>query len=307
MSQKWHINAPATIGNVGPGFDCLGLAVSGLADEVWAEESDELVIESITGRQAELLPRDPMINALTLAAYHYFKARGKKAGLKFRLHRSLPLSGGLGASAASAVAGAVAASLVLGDDPKSQLVLDAALQAETTVAGRHLDNIAPCLLGGLTLIESTDPPRVFRVELSRQYWIVTLSPPWLLNTRESRRVLPENLSTKSWVDQMAKTAGLVLGLQNGDSSLIERSLVDLFAEPRRAPLIKDFNHVKRVALESGALGCSISGGGPTVFALCSERAIGDAVAAAMQKIWPSDAMCHIGKVDDHGVRIEREE
>jgi homoserine kinase len=257
--------------------------VDGPGDEVRLERATgPSSIEDVTGVDAELIPREPNSNVVTVAAEAMLRALGEGGGVRVWLRKGIPQSGGLGGSAASSVAGAYAAALACGHDPRPVEVMAAALTAEAMVAGRHLDNIAACVLGGLTLVRSTDPIDVVRVPLGRPLWVALVTPAVRLETRTARSVLSPTLDRAAWVQQMANTSALLHGLATGDLGLISRSLVDHFAEPKRAPLIPRFAEVKRAALDSGALGSSISGAGPTIFALAQDEARGAAVLAAMR-------------------------
>ncbi len=261
----------------------LGLAVEGPGDEVRLERVvGPSSIEEITGLDAELIPRDPGANVVTVAAEAMLRALGEGGGVRVWLRKGIPQSGGLGGSAASSVAGALAAAAACGRDPRPVDVMAAALTAEATVSSRHLDNIAACVLGGLTLVRSTDPIDVVRVPLGRPLWVALVTPAVRLETRTARSVLSPTLDRAAWVQQMANTAALLHGLASGDLDLVSRALVDGFAEPRRAPLIPRFAEIKRAALDAGALGSSISGAGPTIFALAADEARGAAVLAAMR-------------------------
>ena len=208
--------APASIGNVGPGFDVLGLAVEGVGDEVRLERTDgPSTIEEITGVDAELLPRAAEKNVVTVAAEAMLRALGEGGGVRVWLHKGIPQSGGLGGSAASSVAGAHAAAVASGHDPSPLEVMAAALTAEATVAGRHLDNIAACVLGGLTLCRSTDPIDVVRVPIARPLWVALVTPAVRLETRTARSVLSPTSDRADWVQQMANTAALLHGLSSG--------------------------------------------------------------------------------------------
>lgn len=261
----------------------LGLAVEGPGDEVRLERvSGASSIEEITGLDAELIPREPGSNVVTVAAEAMLRALGEAGGVRVWLRKGIPQSGGLGGSAASSVAGAFAAAVACGHAPQPVEVMAAALTAEATVAGRHLDNIAACVLGGLTLVRSTDPIDVVRVPLGRPLYVALVTPAVRLETRTARSVLAPTLDRAAWVQQMANTAALLYGLQSGDLGLVSRSLVDGFAEPKRAPLIPRFDPIKAAALAAGALGSSISGAGPTIFALVEDETKGAAVLAAMR-------------------------
>jgi homoserine kinase len=292
------------VGNVGPGFDVLGLAVCGVGDKVSVElwDGPHDVIEAIEGRDAALIPLDPTRNAATLAARAALDALGgKTARLRVRIDKGLPASGGMGGSAASSVAGALAAFLALGRQATPQEVMRAALVGEAAVAGRHLDNIAPCVLGGLTLVRSVEPMDVAQVPVARTWYVALVTPAIRVDTRNARALLPVHWDRDSWVRQMANTAALVAAFITGDEHLLSRALDDGFAEPRRATLIPHFAQVKHAALAQGALGCSISGAGPTVFALCANESVADACGNAMKEAFAEvPATTHVGAVDRKG-------
>jgi homoserine kinase len=209
----------------------------------------------------------------------------------------------MGGSAASAVAGALAAKLAsVGDAPVDESwILEAALAGEAAVAGRHLDNIAPCLLGGLTIVRSVDPPQVVRVPVKSDWWLALVTPNVRVETRAARALLPKTWEQSEWVQQMANTAALVWAFASGDASLARSSLEDRYAEPRRASLIPHFAEVKAAALAAGALGCSLSGSGPTVFALTETRKIAQACAQSMTAAFAEVAgTAHVGAISMKG-------
>jgi homoserine kinase len=288
--------APGSIGNVGPGFDVLGLAVGGLGDTVSVEAGFSQPVE-VRGRDAELIPTDPAKNAAAIAAYAMLRRLGRTDPLAITVDKGLPMSGGIGGSAASSVAGAYAAALACGATPSSDDIILAALEGEEAVSGRHLDNIAPITLGGLVLSRSIEPLDV--VKLPVPDWVVILVRPAVrIETKKARAILPDLWDRVSWTRQMANTAALIHGFGTADGALVRRAMEDLYAEPRRAPLIPHFDAIKRAALDGGAFGCSISGSGPTIFAI-SEPATAQRCAAAM-KIGDCDV--RIASIDRQGAR-----
>jgi homoserine kinase len=255
--------ASGSVGNVGPGFDILGLAVDGAGDTVTVElgKSGPVVIR---GRDADLVPTDPAKNAASIAANAMLK---KKHHLQVTIDKGLPVSGGLGGSAASSVAGAYAAALAIGADASKEEIMMAALEGEMFVSGRHLDNIAPITLGGLVLSRSIDPIDAIRLPVPEGWSVALITPRVRIETKQARAILPQQWSRESWIQQMANTAALVAAFASGDGLLARRALDDRYAEPRRAPMIPRFPEVKQAALDAGAFGCSISGSGPTIFAI----------------------------------------
>lgn len=294
--------APGSIGNVGPGFDVLGLAVEGIGDRVTVEltKRDSRVVE-VTGRDAELVPREAARNCAAIAANAYLRPFGFQAVVT--IEKGLALAGGMGGSAASSVAGAYAAALALGQAPVLGDVIAAALEGESAVAGRHLDNIAPSALGGLVLSRCIDPIDVIRLPIARPWWIALVTPNVRIRTEDARALLPDACDRAVWTQQMANTTALAHAFAVGDGALLGRALDDRYAEPRRAALIPHFVEVKRAALAAGAYGCSISGSGPTLFAVCEDAGVAQACATAMQAAFAEvGATVHVGAIAEKGVR-----
>lgn len=315
MTTPLTVFVPGSIGNVGPGFDILGLAVDGIGDTLSFMLTDgPAEIRSICGRDAELIPTIADKNCAVIAARSYLHRAGITKAPIVGFDRQLPLSGGLGSSAAASVAGAFAAALASGglagptiSDASAdvvQRIIESALDGEEAVAGRHLDNIAPCLLGGLCLSRSTNPADAIRLSIKGSWWITIASPKLRLATKDARGVLPNYVERKLMIEQMANTAGVITAFATGDAALMRRSLHDVFAEPHREALIKNFAHVKQAALAQGALGCSISGAGPSIFALTTDTSAAHAVGDAMRRAFlPIDSTIHIGPVARHGARL----
>lgn len=283
--------APGSIGNVGPGLDVLGLAVAGAGDTLEAERTDDGVIIVEAAGHPEL-PTDPARHTSALAAAAVLRLAGAShVGLRLRLTKGLPLSGGQGGSAASGVVGAVAANELLGRPLDVAALITACLEAEATVAGRHADNIAPSLMGGFVLVRALDPvPDCIRLPLPDGLTIVLAHPAQRLATREARGVLPREIPLGVALAQAGNIAAMVAAAASGDLALLSRALDDRIAEPARAPLVPGFPSAKRAALTAGALGSSISGAGPTAFALCADAQIGARVGEAMQAAYAAEGI-----------------
>lgn len=275
-----RVYAPGSIGNLGPGLDVLGLAVEGRGDVVTAELRDAAgVAIGETGHPD--LPADPARHASAIAAAAVFRIAGFAGGAVLRVEKGLPLAGGQGGSAASAVAGAVAANAVADARLDVAALLAAALEAESAVAGRHLDNVAPSLLGGLVLIRSLEPIDVVTVPVPDALYVVLAHPDARLRTAEGRAVLPASVPLGIALHQAAQVGAIVAACASGDLALLGRAIDDRIAEPARAPLLRGFAEARAAALAAGALGASISGSGPTAFALADGRAAAERIAAAM--------------------------
>ncbi len=303
--------APGSIGNLGPGFDSLGLAVAGAGDTVTAWRIDAKTGAScVTIRSSGHpdLPLDPDLNSAGIAARDVLSRAGSEISVALSIEKGLPLSAGLGGSAASAVAAAVATNLLLGAPLDIQGLLAASLAGEAAVAGCHLDNVAPSLLGGAVLVRSIDPIDAIRLPVPVGLLAVLALPAQELRTAEARRVLPREVTRAIAVHQLAHTAALVAGLCLGDLALIGRAIDDRIAEPVRAPLLPGFAEAKAAALAAGALGASISGSGPTAFALAPDRATAERIAIAMRDAYTARGIActvRIAEIDRQGARETR--
>lgn len=304
--QRCTAFAPGSIGNVGPGLDILGLAVAGAGDTVTVErvEGGAMVVRDAGHRD---LPTDPRRNTAALAAREVLRRAGESGvGLALAVRKGLPLAGGQGGSAASAVAGAVAVNHLLGN-PLDRLALFAAsLEAEAAVTGRHPDNVAPSLLGGIVLIRALDPPDLVELPVPADLRVVLVHPDQRLRTRDARAVLPRALPLATALHQAAQVAAMVAGLAAEDYALLGRALDDRIAEPARASLLPGFTAAKQAALGAGALGASISGSGPTAFALARGDASARSVAAAMQAAYADAGVAvqvRVDQVDRLGARV----
>ena len=286
--------APASIANLGPGFDALGVALEGLGDTIEARRLEGaergVVIRDITGDAAGL-PLDASTNCAGRAAEAVLKQlKGRAAketgGLELRIHKGLPPGSGLGSSAASAVGGAVAAHLLCGSPLGSNSLLEAALEGEMLASGaRHADNLAPSLLGGFTIVKSHQPLEVVRLDAPSAIRFVVVLPAMEIRTRDARAVLPEMIPLKDAVSNWAHVGALVAAIARGDVPDIGRAMIDHVIEPIRAKLIPGFIDVKRAAFEAGAHGCSISGSGPAMFAVATPETA-ERVALAMHAAFP---------------------
>ena len=301
--------APGGVGNVGPGLDILGLAVDGAGDSVRAEWTRERGVSLLDAGHPNL-PRDPARHTATLAGRAVLAAAGERLaggrGIALSVRKGLPLSGGQGGSAASAVAGAVAVNALLGTPLDQRALLDACLIAEETVAGRHLDNIAPSLLGGIVLIRCMEPPDLVRLPVPPELIVVLVRPEQHMRTKDARAVLPATLPLETVLYQAAQVAAFVAALALNDYDLLGRTIDDRIAEPARAGLLPGFAEAKRAALAAGALGSSISGSGPTAFALARGRASGERVAAAMTAAYAAAGIrsqARVAPVDQVGARL----
>ncbi|MCB9171827.1 MAG: homoserine kinase [Ardenticatenales bacterium] len=298
--------APATIANLGPGFDMLGVAVQGLGDQVTATRRERagVVIEAISGDGGRL-PRDPQRNTAAIAAAETLRLLGVAQGVALRIDKGLPLGSGLGSSAASAAAAIHAVTLLFGAEAPKEALLPAGLAAEAAVSGWHADNVAPALLGGAVLVRRNAPLDIVRLPTPETLTFVLVTPDFELPTRDARAVLPARIPLGDHVANAANVGALVAALYGGDMALLGRALADSIVEPARAPLIPGFAQVQAAARAAGAWGCSISGAGPTLFAVadaarCAE--VGTAMQRAFRDHGRVPSKVHIVAVDAVGAR-----
>ncbi len=309
------VSVPGGIGNFGPGLDVLGCALTGARDQVIAEWSQTAGITIIDAGHPQL-PTDPAKNTASIAAAAVMRAattRGVRVshpGIAITIKKGLPLSGGQGGSAASAVAGAVAANALIwpvGSGLTQNELLTCALEGEEAVAGRHLDNIAPSLLGGIVLVRSLDPIEVVKIPAPEGLRIVLATPAQQLTTTRARSVLPIEVPRSIVVHQLAQVAAIISACHSGDLALLGRAMDDRIAEPARTPLLPGFADAKISAIDAGALGVSISGAGPTAFALCDSESTASKIAQAMQSAYARaglDCTVRICEIDTQGAIVK---
>lgn len=288
-NDRITVFAPATVANVASGFDVLGFALDAPGDSVSLARvpGREIRVVSITGDGGKL-PRDARKNTAAVAIAGFLDRIGHPFGVEIALEKKMPLSSGLGSSAASAVAAVYGANLLAGSPLAVRDLLPFTMEAERVACGSaHADNVAPALLGGFVLIRSYDPLDIVQLPVPRGLSCVVVHPHTELRTEDARRVLKKEIKLADAIRQWGNLAALVAALYNGDLRLLGRSLQDVVAEPARSFLIPGFASVKSAAMAAGALGCSISGSGPSVFALCAtsedSARVGDAMAEAFRK------------------------
>jgi homoserine kinase len=287
--------ASATVGNVACGFDVLGFAITEPGDEVILDLHEEprgdcpVSITAIVG-DGGALPLDPRKNTSSFVVLKFLEYIRTSKGMPFNGHisltlkKNLPLSSGMGSSAASAAAALVAANELFGSPCSKMELVHFAIEGERVACGSaHADNAAPAMLGNFILIRSYHPLDLITIKPPEHLFCSLVHPHTELKTSFARSVLPKSISLSTATQQWGNVGALVAGLLTSDYDVIGRALVDVVAEPKRAPLIPGFTEVKHAALDSGALGCSIAGSGPSIFAFSSSRETAVAVGTAMQE------------------------
>jgi homoserine kinase len=325
--------APATIANVGSGFDIFGLAINGIGDELAlsfgnASNNTSLEIElEILGNAK--LSCDSRKNCATAPMYEMLARllsddsvkisnRQKtllekcfRCGLKATLYKHMPLGSGLGSSGASACAGAFALNeLLLKPFSRNDLVQFAMIGEEVACGSAHADNVAPCLLGGFSIVHQYEPLLISSLPIHQslldELYLGVVHPSIELETKSSRGVLPQDYPKKTLIEQCGAATQLIVALTTGDKELLKNSIRDYVAEPFRAPLIPLFNEAKKCALSNGAFGSSISGSGPSMFFFIDSHELAHSIARKIKDLYQSNAInseLYVSKINSTGCSL----
>jgi len=306
--------APATVANVAVGFDILGFALESVGDVATVSTTNDQTISikeigNETGSAGPLdIPLDPAKNAATVGLIKLREDLRLNFGFEVVLRKGIGLGSGMGGSAASAVAAVVAANSLLDARLPKETLFKYALLGERAVTGAaHPDNVAPCLFGGMTLVLSVNPFRYVSLPVPKEIFTVVVHPQIRVDTRSARTILAPNVPLADHVRQSANLGGFIAGCFLNDVKLIEQSFDDCLIEPQRASLIPGFAQVKAAATEQGAIGVSISGSGPSVFAWAPSREVGQRVRDAMIEAFSGRGLSGmdswISAVNPQGARI----
>lgn len=308
MKESIKVFAPASVANVACGFDVLGFAVDNPGDEVILKlkTSPGIKIVKITGDDGRL-PREPEKNTVGVSVQNFLKQIGSKQGVEISLNKKMPLGSGLGSSAASAVAGVFAVNQLLGTPMTQEELLPFAMEGERMACGSaHADNVAPSLLGGFVLVRSYDPLDIIKIPTPKNLFCTIIHPQIEVQTKDARDILKKQILLKDAVIQWGNVAGLIAGLMKSDYELIGRSMHDVIVEPIRSILIPGFDDVKRSAIGAGALGCGISGSGPSIFALSKDQKTAHKAGEQMQAVFTElkiGSEVYVSKINNSGPQI----
>jgi len=303
------IFCPATIANLNCGFDVLGLCLEGIGDEMIIRKSPEkgIKITKITGADLPLATEKNVAGVAALAIYKDAINRVSfDHGFEIEIHKKIKAGSGIGSSSASAAGAVFGINELLAKPFSKHELVDFAMKGEAVASGsEHADNVAPCLLGGFTLVRGYNPLDVIRIESPGELYAAVLHPHIEVKTSDSRAVLQPMIPMNDAITQWGNLGGFIAGLYTNDYSLISRSLNDVIVEPARKHLIPNFDEVKNTALQNGALGSGISGAGPSIFALCKGQEIAEKVAFAMSESYQNTGITfdmHISKINPEGVK-----
>jgi len=288
MTQYQSVTAfaPASVANVGCGFDIMGFAVQGIGDTVTVslQPGADNSRVFVTGKYGHLTPTEREKNTAGVAVNEYLRATGNsEVGLSITLEKNMPLGSGMGSSAASSAAAVFAVNHLLGSPLSTSALIPFTMEGERIACGSaHADNVAPALLGGFVLIRSYNPLDIISVKCPDDLYAAVVHPHIELNTSDSRRVLSSEVSVADAIIQSANTAGFMVALMKSDYELMKRSMSDLLAEPKRTQLIPGYDSIKTAAMEAGAIGCGLAGSGPSIFALCKSGATANHISEIIQ-------------------------
>lgn len=295
--------APATVANVVCGFDCLGFCLEEPNDLMTLRLIDEKTIK-IRHLDNYNLPIEIEKNVAGKALLAVLEKIDEPIGFEVEITKRIMPGSGIGSSAASAAGAVVAANKLLGERFSRNELVELAMQGEMVASGaKHADNIAPCILGGFTLVRSVEPMDVISIDYPTLFATI-IHPQIEIKTSYAREILPKEVPLKSAIRQWSDVGSLIAGLQKGDYDLIARSLQDFIVEPVRKKLIPHFDDLKTESLKAGALGGGISGAGPSVFMFSQTREIAEKVGAKMREIYSQTAIdfnIYVSPINKHGV------
>ena len=306
MKNSVKIFAPATISNLGSGFDVIGLAIDKPGDIVIAKRTKEPGLSFSLETKVKEIPPNPSDNVASFVAQLMLDEFKPKFGVKMTLQKLMPLGSGLGSSAASSVASVVAINALLPKSLKKIDLLQFAVEGERLASGSpHADNAAPSLLGGVCLIRSYYPLDVVQIPVKNNFHWIVVHPHIVIRTEEARNMLPRIIDLRAAVIQWGNFGGLISALMQVDGKLLGKCVEDVIIEPVRKKLIPSFDDVKQAAISNGALGCSISGSGPSMFAIADSPTKAKKIANAMMKEFSKTKIkseAYISKVNVKGAR-----
>ena len=308
MEKSIKVFAPASVSNVGCGFDTLGFAIDKPGDIIIVKHNklNKVRITKITGDRGKL-PKIIEHNTASVSLVSMLKALKSNAGFDIEIRKNMPLSSGLGSSAASAVGSVVALNELLDKPFSKNQLLDFALLGEAISSGTiHADNVAPSLLGGFILIRDYEPVDVIRIPIPGKLFCTIIYPHISINTGETRKLIKKTIPLKKARKHFGNVGALIAGLYNGDFALIGRSIVDEISEPARKHLINGYSEIKYAAIKAGAVACNISGSGPSLFAFSDSKSKAEKIGAAMQKVVERlkiKSTVYISKINSVGTKV----
>lgn len=304
--EEVKIFTPATVANVGCGFDVLGFCLDTVGDTMHIKKTAKKGIY-ITGIEGFKLPFDVQKNVAGVSALAMYNALDIDFGFEIKINKQIKPGSGIGSSAASAVGSVFGINHLLGNPFSKTRLIEFAMKGEAVASHvEHADNIAPAILGGFILVRSTHPLEVLQLPTPSDLYAVIVHPQIEIKTAESRALLPKQILLSEAITQWSNVGSLVHALHSSDYELLGQSLKDVIIEPRRSKGIPNFDALKKISLESSALGCTISGSGPSVFSLCRGQKIAAEIQmaqAAFMRETDIEFETHVSKINTQGIKI----
>lgn len=304
--KELKIFTPATIANVSCGFDVLGLALDTVGDEMTIRKVAEKGVR-ITKIIGQSVPLETHKNVSGVAALALLDEIDTDFGFEIEIDKRIKPGSGIGSSAASSAGAVWAINKLLGDPFSTKDLVRFAMEGERLASGvPHADNVAPALFGGFTLVRSYEPLDIINIHTPRELFVTVIHPQIEVKTSDAREILKTNVTLKNAIKQWGNVGGLISGLYTEDYELIGRSLEDFIVEPIRSILIPAFDLLKLESVKAGALGCGISGSGPSVFALSKGKETALKVAETMRIVYDKVGVqydIHVSKVNKEGIKI----
>ena len=285
LGESIKVAASGTVANVSCGFDCLGYSIEKPNDIVIIKASSKPKIKlSVKGNKSDKIPLIPEKNTAGKAIISMLNSLAIKKGFNIIINKGIPPGSGIGSSAASAAAALFGVNQLL-DKPltNEDLIIHGMVGEQVASGSFHADNIAPALLGGIVLVNSYDPLEIHKLPVPDNLISTIALPDFSINTKEARGLLPKKVPLKSAVKQASNLAAFTISLYQNDYNLMGKAMTDFFAEPVRSELIPGFKSVYNVAMHAGAIGCGISGSGPSIFALSENKDLGKKIGDLMHK------------------------
>lgn len=306
--ESIKVFAPASVSNVGPGFDILGFALNQPGDEIILSktQNDKIEISKISGDEGKL-PTNVEKNTASVAILSLMEKYKIKNGVSIHINKKMGLGSGLGSSAASAVGAVFAYNELFELNLSKDELLEHALAGEFVASKAiHADNVAPSLFGGFVLIRGYEPIDIIKINYPSDLFCTIIYPDIEIKTSEARAILPKEVSLKSLISQTGNIAALIYGLSTGNYQIISRALKDVIVEPVRSKLILGYDEIKIAALEAGAFGSGISGSGPSMFALSNSEEVANKIASETQKVVSNlglKSVTYVSKINEVGPKI----
>lgn len=309
MNSEIKVFAPATISNVGCGFDTIGFALNEPGDVVKVKltNNSKVRITKISGDNGKL-PYDIRKNTSSVAILELLKNYNDSSlGIDLEIHKQMPIGSGLGSSAASSVAGVFALNKLLGNPFSQNEVLNFAIKGESIASGAvHADNVAPCLMGGFIIIRDYNPLEIIQLPVPQNLYCAVVYPHIVIETKKARKLIKKKIDLPKARKHFGNIGAMVSSLYENNISLLARTIHDEISEPARSILINGYNGIKQAAIENGAFGCSISGSGPSIFAFAKSKKNADKIGNIMKDEVNKNGMkatLFVSKINKRGPKI----